>query len=65
MNTYSVKVRKVSDTEPGAFQSIAKYIETDLIENTADYEVYEVRSERDITSDLDRSDGVISYEKIA
>lgn len=65
MNTYIVKVRPVAaDTEPGAFQTFVNQIAADLIEATVDYEIYEVRSELDISEDLDRSDGVISYEAI-
>lgn len=60
MNTYKVTCKPNSN----AFQSIADVAEFDLIEATEETETYEVRSECDIETALDASDGVISYETL-
>ena len=62
MNIYIVKVKPVSDTEPGAFQSFVDEIEFELIDIDEAVETYEVRSERNLSDALDASDGVVEWE---
>lgn len=63
MSKYTVTVKAVEETEPGAFVSLSNYdveIEYEQTDDTGN-EIWTIETDSDIERLLDTSDGVISY----
>lgn len=67
MTIFTVTVKTVTDTEPGAFQNIQADVIIELEEAGTDQEVYTVKCDDALAgyveSCLDASPGVISYSR--